>query len=147
MEALKIEMGLVQRDRDGLREEVKILRREFHGCQATGGRELGRVGKLAEFRLLDLDESVTAEEIRAAVVARGKALPNDVRVGPLRPGSGGLNKLRGCSALRLARICCKGTEDFVWVGRECDWYRWPNESCSATVVSRSDIRKPTVGAL
>ena len=32
VEALKIEMGLVQRDRDGLREEVKILRRELHGC-------------------------------------------------------------------------------------------------------------------
>ena len=44
-----------------------------------------------EFCLLDLDESVTAEEIRAAVAARGKALSNDIRVGPLRPGRGGLN--------------------------------------------------------
>ena len=54
-------------------------------------REGVRVVRRTEFRLLDLDESVTAEEIRAAVAARGKTLPNDVRVGPLRPSRGGLN--------------------------------------------------------
>ena len=54
-----------------------------------------------EFRLLDLDESVTAEEIRAAVAARGKTLPNDVRVGPLRPSRGGLN----CAWLQCPETC------------------------------------------
>ncbi|KYN35368.1 Gag polyprotein [Trachymyrmex septentrionalis] len=57
-------------------------------------REVVRVIRLVrrtEFRLLDLDESVTAEEIRTVVVARGKASPNDVCVGPLRPSRGGQN--------------------------------------------------------
>ena len=44
-----------------------------------------------EFCLLDLDESVTAEEIKEIVAARGKMQLSDIRVGPLRPGRDGLN--------------------------------------------------------
>ena len=44
-----------------------------------------------EFRLLNLDESVTAEEIKEIVAARGKMQLSDIRVGPLRPARDGLN--------------------------------------------------------
>jgi len=46
-----------------------------------------------EFRLIDLDESITAEKIKEAVAARGKVQLCDVRVGPLRPGRDGLNSV------------------------------------------------------
>ncbi|XP_018346307.1 PREDICTED: uncharacterized protein LOC108750928 [Trachymyrmex septentrionalis] len=46
-----------------------------------------------EFRLVDLDESVTADEVKEAVAARGRIPLSDVRVGPLRPRGGGLNSV------------------------------------------------------
>ena len=46
-----------------------------------------------EFRLADLEESVTADEIKKAVAARGRVPLGDVRVGPLRPRGGGLNSV------------------------------------------------------
>ena len=44
-----------------------------------------------EFCLLDLDESVTAEEIKEVIAARRKMQLSDIHVGLLRPGRDGLN--------------------------------------------------------
>ena len=70
---------------DSFAERLNSLFKDREGVRMV------RPIRMTEFCLLDLDESVTAEEIRAAVAARGKALSNDIRVGPLRPGRGGLN--------------------------------------------------------
>ncbi|XP_018377266.1 PREDICTED: uncharacterized protein LOC108770270 [Trachymyrmex cornetzi] len=45
----------------------------------------------AEMRLVDIDQSVTAEEVAEAVARSGQVQTADIRVGPLRPGRGGLN--------------------------------------------------------
>ncbi|KYN28026.1 hypothetical protein ALC57_02566, partial [Trachymyrmex cornetzi] len=56
------------------REEVRIV----------------RPMRRAEIRLTDIDQSVTAEEVAEAVATNGQASKADIRVGPLRPGRGGL---------------------------------------------------------
>ncbi|XP_018368779.1 PREDICTED: uncharacterized protein LOC108764875 [Trachymyrmex cornetzi] len=45
----------------------------------------------AELRLIDIDQSVTTEEVAEAIARNGQVRLADVRVGPLRPGRGGLN--------------------------------------------------------
>ena len=56
-----------------------------------------------EFRLLDLDESVTVGEIVEAVMARGSAQSGDIRVGPLKPGKIGLNRVWSDYICRLQK--------------------------------------------
>lgn len=47
----------------------------------------------AEVRLTDVDQSVTMEEVVAAIAKYGKISGLDVRVGLFRPGRGGLNTI------------------------------------------------------
>lgn len=55
------------------------------------GVKIIRPIRRTELHLLDLDDFVTAKEIAEAVAQRGQIQTGDVRVGPLRPGRGGLN--------------------------------------------------------
>ncbi|KYN21056.1 hypothetical protein ALC57_06552 [Trachymyrmex cornetzi] len=45
----------------------------------------------AEIRLIDIDQSVTSEEVIAAVASRGQVPTVDIRTGPFRLGRGGIN--------------------------------------------------------
>ncbi|XP_011065537.1 PREDICTED: uncharacterized protein LOC105152792 [Acromyrmex echinatior] len=45
----------------------------------------------AEVRLIDVDQSVSAEEVVKAVATIGEVPATDIRTGPFRPGRGGLN--------------------------------------------------------
>ena len=45
----------------------------------------------AEVRLVDVDQSVSAEEVVKAVATIGEVSTTDIRTGPFRPGRGGLN--------------------------------------------------------
>ncbi|KYN23203.1 hypothetical protein ALC57_04380 [Trachymyrmex cornetzi] len=67
----------------------------------------------AEIRVTDINQSVTAEEVAEAIAINGQASKADIRVGPLRPGRGGLyavwvqcplscaNKILGKGRLRV----------------------------------------------
>ena len=67
----------------------------------------------AEVRLVDIDQSITAEEIIAAIANNGNVQATSIRLGPIRPGRRGLNavwvqcpltcanKLLGAGRLRL----------------------------------------------
>lgn len=59
----------------------------------NGGVSVVRPVRRAEIRITDFDDSVSAEEVVAAVASSGKASDKDVRVGPIRPGRGGLNSV------------------------------------------------------
>ncbi|KYN45029.1 Gag-Pol polyprotein [Trachymyrmex septentrionalis] len=72
---------------DSLAERLSSLFKEREDVRVI--RPIRRM----EFRLVDLDESVTADEIKEAVAARGRVPLSDVRVGPLRPRGGGLNSV------------------------------------------------------
>ncbi|XP_018364345.1 PREDICTED: uncharacterized protein LOC108762038 [Trachymyrmex cornetzi] len=73
-EALVNKLKVVLADSE-YKEEVKVI----------------RPMRRAEIRLVDIDQSVTAEEVVEAVARSGQAQTSDIRVGPLRPGRGGLN--------------------------------------------------------
>ena len=72
---------------DSLAERLSSIFKEREDVRVI--RPIRRV----EFRLVDLDVSVTADEIKEAVAARGRVPLSDVRVGPLRPRGGGLNSV------------------------------------------------------
>ncbi|XP_018372846.1 PREDICTED: uncharacterized protein LOC108767438 [Trachymyrmex cornetzi] len=55
--------------------------------------QIVRPMRRAEIRLVDIDQSVSAEEVAEAVANNGQAHTADIRVGPLRPGRGGLNSV------------------------------------------------------
>ena len=74
----------------GSKADTLVSRLDSLFKNRTGIKVIRPIRRL-EFRLLDLDESVTIREIAEAVAARGNVQSSDVRVGPLRPGRGGLN--------------------------------------------------------
>ncbi|XP_018362921.1 PREDICTED: uncharacterized protein LOC108761085 [Trachymyrmex cornetzi] len=53
--------------------------------------QIVRPMRRAEIRLMDIDQSVSADEVAEAVAKNGQAHTADIRVGPLRPGRGGLS--------------------------------------------------------
>ncbi|XP_011878447.1 PREDICTED: neurofilament medium polypeptide-like [Vollenhovia emeryi] len=67
------------------------------------GVKVTRPEKRAEIRLKDLDESVSEEEIRAAVTKAGGGLPDDVKVGPIRRTPGGMGTCWIQCGLEVAR--------------------------------------------
>ncbi|XP_011860717.1 PREDICTED: uncharacterized protein LOC105557921 [Vollenhovia emeryi] len=67
------------------------------------GVKVTRPEKRAEIRIKDLDESVSEEEIRAAVTKAGGGLPDDVKVGPIRRTPGGMGTCWIQCGLEVAR--------------------------------------------
>ncbi|CAB3249920.1 unnamed protein product [Arctia plantaginis] len=57
---------------------------------ATDGVRVARPTKCAELRISGLDDSVTAEDVRAVIREKTGCSADNVRVGTIRPGPGGL---------------------------------------------------------
>ncbi|KYN17799.1 hypothetical protein ALC57_09903, partial [Trachymyrmex cornetzi] len=70
---------------------VSRLKGVLADSEYKDGVQVVRPMRRAEVRLVDIDQSVTAEEVAEAVARSGQSQVADIRVGPLRPGRGGLN--------------------------------------------------------
>ncbi|XP_011871492.1 PREDICTED: neurofilament heavy polypeptide-like [Vollenhovia emeryi] len=66
------------------KEKADTLATKIKTVGEGKGVKVTRPEKRAEIRLKDLDESVSEEEIRAAVTKAGGGLPDDIKVGPIR---------------------------------------------------------------
>ncbi|KYN21053.1 hypothetical protein ALC57_06592, partial [Trachymyrmex cornetzi] len=79
------------------------------------GVQVVRQMRRAEIRLVDIDQSVTAEEVAEAVAKSGQSQTADIRVGPLRPGRGGLNVVWvQCPLLCANRLLGEGRLKVGW---------------------------------
>ena len=115
----------------GSKADTLVSRLDSLFKNRTGIKVIRPIRRL-EFRLLDLDESVTIREIAEAVAARRNVQPSDVRVGPLRPGRGGLNT----GWIQCPDMCAEHMLiDFALDGPRYVWCLWPSGDSNATDAS------------
>lgn len=69
-------------------DKADRLAEKLRGVLADVAR-VNRPQKLAELQISGLDDSVVLQEVISAVAAKGGCAPENIKAGPLRPGSGG----------------------------------------------------------
>ncbi|XP_011859073.1 PREDICTED: uncharacterized protein LOC105556589 [Vollenhovia emeryi] len=100
---------------DQLTERIKGVVGDAEGIRVT------RPTKLTEIRIKDLDDSVTQEEVREAVVRAGECSPQDVKIGQLRTAPNGLCTVWAqCPFATAKRVAASGRLRIGWMSARVD---------------------------
>jgi len=76
---------------------------------------ISRPHKTAEIRVRDLEDSVSADEIAAAMAIKGGCSPEEIKVGPTRPATNGLGTIWVRFPLKAAGEIIRGGDNKDWL--------------------------------
>jgi len=101
---------------DGSAAKADLLAAKLREALAATGARVARPVKTEELRVTGLDDSITKEEIAAAIAAAGSCSAPDVRVGDIRRGPSGLGTVwLQCPTAAAKKVAAAGRLTVGWV--------------------------------